>query len=188
MMELRAKLEAGHRLTPGQAGQSAQTGQTGPAGHPVYGTLCLKFDRRQKSRQRVVLTSGEDALVILPRGAYLRGGERLLSADGRIVEVVAEPEEVLHVECADPTALARAAYHLGNRHVPVEIGTGYLRLAPDHVLAAMLRGLGAAVTERVMPFEPEAGAYGHEHPPHGDEQGGRGEARIHEYGTHGRHD
>ena len=79
----------------------------------------------------------------LPRGEVLRGGDLLLASDGRVVEVVARPERLLHVECDSPQALARAAYHLGNRHVPVQVGDGCLRLAADHVLEQMLKGLGA---------------------------------------------
>jgi urease accessory protein len=95
---------------------------------------------------------------------------------------------VLHVTCATPRELARAAYHLGNRHVPVEVGEGYLRLAADHVLKEMLEGLGATVAGMQAPFEPEAGAYGasqghahsHEHDhEHGHDHGG---AKIHQYG------
>jgi len=88
---------------------------------------------------------------------------------------------VLHVECTTPAELARAAYHLGNRHVPVQVGDGWLRIAEDHVLADMLKGLGARVTPMRAPFEPEAGAY---HADHDHEHGGR----IHEYGAHPDHD
>jgi len=90
------------------------------------------------------------------------------------------------VECASPRALARAAYHLGNRHVPVQVGDGYLRLAADHVLEQMLKAQGARLVAVDAPFEPEAGAYGGHH--HGDgahDRGAAGQgARIHEYGDH----
>jgi urease accessory protein len=94
-----------------------------------------------------------------------------------VIEVVAEPEKVLHVQCATPAGLAIAAYHLGNRHVPVQVGEGFLRIVADHVLEALLKGLNASVTPMEAPFEPEGGAYlgAHHHP---DSQGGR----IHEYG------
>ena len=118
---------------------------------------------------------------MLPRGEILRGGDLVVASDGRVIEVVAAPESVLHVECASHAELARAAYHLGNRHVPVEIGDGFLRLAADHVLAEMLRGLDATVTAREAPFEPEAGAYGGAHHFHNEESRA---ARIHEYGNH----
>ena len=155
------------------------------AGDPqAQAHLRLPFHLRQKSRLRTKLTDGEDAWLLLPRGDILRGGDKLLASDGRIVEVMAQPEDVLHVQCADATALARAAYHLGNRHVPVQVSDGFLRIAADHVLAEMLRGLGATLTPLQAPFEPEAGAYGtagaagaHHH--HDDAGAHRG--RIHEY-------
>jgi urease accessory protein len=142
--------------------------------------LKLPFDLRQKSRLRTKLVDGEDAWLLLQRGDILRGGDKLLANDGRVVEVVSEIEDVLNVECANAMALARAAYHLGNRHVPVQVGDGFLRIAADHVLAEMLKGLGAILTAMQAPFEPEAGAYGgagHHH--HSDEGGHAG--RIHEY-------
>ncbi|MDX1374282.1 MAG: urease accessory protein UreE [Burkholderiales bacterium] len=143
--------------------------------------LVLPFEKRQKSRLRARLDSGEEVALELPRGELLRGGDRLVASDGRVVEVIAQPEAVVHVTCADARALARAAYHLGNRHVPVEVGEGYLRIAADHVLEAMLRGLGATLEPRNAPFEPEAGAYGGGHHHHGESGGG---ARIHEFHAH----
>jgi urease accessory protein len=139
--------------------------------------LELPFELRQKSRLRTRLASGEEAWLLLGRGEILRGGDLLVAAGGCVVEVVARPERLLHVECATPQLLARAAYHLGNRHIPVEVGRAYLRLAYDHVLEQMLVGLGACVTTIEAPFEPEAGAYaGHTHV-----QDGGSRARIHEY-------
>jgi urease accessory protein len=155
-------------------------------GIAVRGQLVLPFDLRQKSRLRAQLASGEEAALVLPRGEVLRGGDLVVASDGRVIEVVAEPERVLHVECATPTELARAAYHLGNRHVPVQVGEGFLRLAADHVLEEMLRGLGAQVSALVAPFEPEAGAYGGGH--HHHEDGEPHAGRIHEYGSHHEHD
>ena len=150
--------------------------------------LQLPFEQRQKSRLRTKLASGEEVGLRLPRGEVLRGGDLLLASDGRVVEVIARPEQLLHVECDSPQALARAAYHLGNRHVPVQVGEGWLRLAADHVLEQMLKGLGARTSPVEAPFEPEAGAYGGHthgagHHTHGSEAGHG--ARIHEYGSHG---
>ncbi len=145
--------------------------------------LPLPFDLRQKSRLRAKLDSGEEVAIMLPRGEILRGGDLLSASDGRVVEVVARPERLLHVECASSQALTRAAYHLGNRHVPVQVGDGFLRLAADHVLEQMLKGLGARVAEIEAPFEPEAGAYGGGH--HHRGEAGHG-GRIHEYGGHTR--
>lgn len=145
----------------------------------VKGRLELPFDKRQKSRLRAQLASGEAVALNLPRGEILRGGDLVVASDGRIIEVVAAPEQLLHAVCADPTVLARAAYHLGNRHVPVQVGDGFLRIAADHVLEAMLQGLGATLTPIEAPFEPEAGAYGAHPHQHGEDAGA---ARIHTYG------
>src|SRR5688572_17072891 len=112
---------------------------------PHDAELVLPFELRQKSRLRTRLASGEEAGLFLERGAVLRGGDCLLGSDGRIVLVVAAEEDLMHAACPGPCALARAAYHLGNRHVAVEIGDGWLRLQHDEVLAQMLRGLGATV-------------------------------------------
>src|SRR4030095_14514930 len=108
----------------------------------IKGHLKLPFEMRQKSRFKAVLASGEEVGVMLPRGEILRGGDLVTASDGRIIEVVAQPESVLHVEGATPAALAKIAYHLGNRHVPVEVGDGYLRLGEDHVFGRILVGLG----------------------------------------------
>lgn len=137
--------------------------------------LTLPFELRQKSRLRARLDNGEEVSLILPRGRVLRGGERVTAPDGRELEIVAAPEKLLHIECE---RLARVAYHLGNRHVPLEIGSGFLRIAEDHVLEEMVRGLGARVVRIEAPFEPEHGAYGHRH----DEMGHGG--KIHDHHHH----
>jgi urease accessory protein len=127
--------------------------------------LKLPFDQRQKSRLRTRLASGEEVGLFLEHGAVLRGGDYLQASDGRTVLVVAAEEDLMQATCATPFELARAAYHLGNRHVAVQIGAGWLRFQKDEVLAQMLRGLNATVTALSAPFEPEAGAYaaGHHH-------------------------
>jgi urease accessory protein len=126
--------------------------------------LILPFELRQKSRLRTALSSGEEVGLNLDRGHILRGGDQLLADDGRVVEIVASPEEVSVVTSSDPLQLARAAYHLGNRHVSVQIGPGWLRYLHDHVLDEMVIGLGLPVAIDTLPFEPEAGAYsGHSH-------------------------
>lgn len=139
--------------------------------------LVLPFDRRQKSRLRVTLESGIEAALQLARGTILRGGDRLRTGDGRIVQVIAADEPVLHVTASDAQQLMRAVYHLANRHVPLQIGDGWLRLESDHVLKEMLLGLGMTATERSAPFEPEAGAYGGGHRHHED----------HDHGDHRHH-
>ena len=122
--------------------------------------LVLPFEQRQKSRLRTTVRDGEEIGLFLERGTVLRGGEFLLADDGRVVHVVAADEDLYEIRCPDPDALARAAYHLGNRHTPVQVGAGWLRIAADEVLAGMLRGQGATVAALRAPFEPETGAYG----------------------------
>lgn len=125
-------------------------------------TVTLPFDRRQRTRQRLLLDDGREAALLLPRGTVLRGGDRLRSEDGEVIAVKAAAEQVSTAFCADPLQLARAAYHLGNRHIAVQIGTGWLRYLHDHVLDHMLREMGMHVKRETVPFEPEAGAY-HSH-------------------------
>lgn len=123
-------------------------------------TLTLPFETRCKCRGKVKLDSGEDAGVMLAWGESLRDGDVLSTANGVLVRIVAASEAVMLVKCSHPRELAAVAYHLGNRHVPVEIGEGTLKLAPDHVLKAMVEGLGAQVQMTTAPFDPEPGAYG----------------------------
>jgi urease accessory protein len=143
----------------------------------VRGQLALTFDSRQKSRLLTRLASGEEVGLKLPRGEILRGGDLVTASDGRVIEVVSLPEKLLHIES---DSLARVAYHLGNRHVPVQVGEGFLRIAEDHVLEEMLLKLGAKVTHLEAPFEPEAGAYAggqHQH----DEMGHGGKIHDHHH-------
>jgi urease accessory protein len=126
--------------------------------------LVLPFDQRQKARQRARLAAGDEVGIQLPRGTVLRGGDRLRAADGTLLEIVAAHEGVSTVWARDLRRLAQVAYHLGNRHVALEIGTGWVRYLADHVLDGMVAQLGLAVIHHDEPFEPEAGAYGsHEH-------------------------
>ena len=128
---------------------------------PAEVRLILPFEVRQKTRFRAVLSTGEAVGVVLERGGVLRSGDCLLADDGRIIEVLAAPETVTTVRADDPWQLARAAYHLGNRHVSLQLGTGWLRFPHDHVLADMVAGLGLTPVTETAPFEPEPGAYGH---------------------------
>lgn len=132
--------------------------------------VTLPFDQRQKSRLRVRLESGDEAALRLERGIVLRDGDRLRSGDGRIVVVRAAHEPVAHVTASEPLQLTRAAYHLGNRHVPLQVGAGWLRLGQDHVLEHMLEHLGVSIRHEMAPFEPEAGAYGGGHHHHHDDE------------------
>jgi urease accessory protein len=125
-------------------------------------TLALTAEERTRSRYRL---ETQDGIVFLrlPRGTVLRDGDLLQAEDASVVvRVVAKPEPVL-VVTATSVLLFKAAYHLGNRHVPVEVAQDYLRLSPDPVLRTMLEQLGAQVHEAMLPFQPEIGAYGHHH-------------------------
>jgi len=126
-------------------------------------TLTLAFDERRKSRLAATLDNGENIALLLPRGTVLRDGEVLVADDGGLVRIVAKPEAVLLVRANDALTLTRAAYHLGNRHTPVEVGTDYLKLEYDPVLADMLKRIGATVEQVSLPFQPETGAYGGGH-------------------------
>lgn len=125
-------------------------------------TLALTASERTRSRHRF---ETEDGIVFLrlPRGSLLRDGDILVDeTSGSLVRIVAKPERVLTVFDSNLLNLLKAAYHLGNRHVPVEIAPSYLRLSPDPVLKAMLLQLGLEVKEEISPFQPETGAYGHD--------------------------
>jgi urease accessory protein len=140
------------------------------AGGVPQARLVLPFEQRQKSRLLTSLSDGAEVGLMLPRGTVLRGGDLLRAEDGRIVEVVAAAEAVSMVQSDNPVLLARAAYHLGNRHVAVQITADSLRYLHDHVLDDMVRGLGFEVRFANLPFEPEAGAYAsatHAHSGHG---------------------
>jgi len=147
----------------------------------VRGKLQLPFESRQKSRLKTRLVSGEEVAVMLPRGEILRGGDLVTASDGRVIEVVAESERLLHIESKE---LAKIAYHLGNRHVPVQVGGNFLRIAEDHVLEEMARKLGANVSHVEAAFEPEAGAYAGGHHQH-DEMGHGGKIHDHHAHDHG---
>jgi len=143
----------------------------------VKGQLKLPFDSRQKSRLKTKLVSGEEVGLMLPRGEILRGGDLVTASDGRVIEVVAEPEKLLHIET---DSLPKVAYHLGNRHVAVQVGQTFLRIAEDHVLEEMLKKMGAKVSRVEAPFEPEAGAYAGGHHQH-DEMGHGGKIHDHHH-------
>ena len=138
------------------------------------GYLTLPIEQRVRSRLRVTLDDGRDAGLFLPRGTLLRGGDRLGGKNGLVIEIIAADEPVSTVYCDDLARLARAAYHLGNRHVPLQVEHGWLRYQHDHVLDDMLRQMDLQPVTEQAPFEPEAGAYqqaahththSHEHSP-----------------------
>ncbi|MEQ1659609.1 MAG: urease accessory protein UreE, partial [Hylemonella sp.] len=132
----------------------------------------LDWDVRQKSRFAATDSLGRELGVFLPRGTLVRGGDVLVAEDGSLIRVIAAPQAVLRITaCArhgSPFDLTRAAYHLGNRHVPIELKPDHLKIEPDHVLADMLRAMHLTVVEAQEAFEPEGGAYsadghGHDH-------------------------
>ena len=136
-------------------------------------TVELDWDVRQKSRFAATDSAGRELGIFLPRGTLVRGGDVLVAEDGSMVRVIAAPQPVLVITHCNshgtPFDLTRAAYHLGNRHVPIELQPDHLKIEPDHVLADMLRAMHLIVTEQNLAFEPEGGAYtaghggGHDH-------------------------
>ena len=163
---------------------------------PPSDSVALAYDERKRSRLKVTLASGKEAGIFLERGDHLHGNDRLLAEDGStVVEILAAPEKLIEATADTPLLFARAAYHLGNRHVPVQIlptaNGGTLRFQTDHVLAEMVKGIGCTVAEVEAPFQPESGAYGahsgshgghHHHGHDHDEE----HARLHNPG-HGPH-
>ena len=156
-------------------------------------TIELDWDVRQKSRFATTDSQGRALAIFLPRGQAVRGGDVLVAEDGSLIRVLAAPQKVLHITaCAEhgtPFDLMRAAYHLGNRHVPIELQADHLKIEPDHVLADMLRSMHMTVVAAELPFEPEGGAYGghvtndgHSH--HGHAHHSHGEGCAHEHGEH----
>ncbi len=132
-------------------------------------TVVLEFDDRHRRRMAMTGTRGLEFLLDLPETVALRGGDALVLDDGRLVEVVAAPEPLIELRGVDPRQMVRLAWHLGNRHLPVQIAGKHLRIRRDHVIEEMVKGLGASVVEIEAPFDPEGGAYvsaGHDHHDH----------------------
>ncbi|MFP1041793.1 urease accessory protein UreE [Acinetobacter baumannii] len=125
----------------------------------AFETVELTFDTRQKSRFRAALASGVDIGADLPRTGILRSGSYIATQEGDVLCVDAKPERLMKVTAQTEFDLLKAAYHLGNRHVPLMLTPTALYFEPDHVLAEMVEGLGLTVTETDHPFEPESGAY-----------------------------
>ncbi|MHB8269305.1 urease accessory protein UreE [Bradyrhizobium sp.] len=145
---------------------------------PAVDTVVLGFDDRHRRRMAMTGTRGLEFLLDLENAIALRGGDALVLEDGRLIEVVAAPEPLAEIRCNDPQHLVRVAWHLGNRHLPTQITTKGLRIRRDHVIEAMVKGLGARVIEIEAPFDPEGGAYaggGHAHAP---------EHHVHDHATH----
>ena len=154
-------------------------------------TIELDWDVRQKSRFDATDSGGRTLGVFLPRGTVVRGGDVLVAEDGSLVRALAAPQSVLKItHCSThgtPYDLIRAAYHLGNRHVPIELKPDHLKIEPDHVLADMLRAMHLIVHAVDEAFEPESGAYassGHAHSGHGHSHASNhGDAHDHSHGA-----
>jgi urease accessory protein len=146
----------------------------------AVGSLTLDFDSRHRRRVRLTTDGGEDLLLDLPKAVAMAQGDGLMLEDGRWLRVVAAAEPLLEIRTGSGRALARAAWHLGNRHLPAEIEDGIIRIRPDHVIEAMLKRLGAMVTHVTAPFQPEGGAYNRHD--HGDEhQHDHGHSHPHDH-------
>lgn len=152
----------------------------------VKGRLELPFAARREGRLETQLASGEKVALRLPAGEILRGGDLVTASDGRVIEVVAAPEKVLHVEFKG-VELAKAAHRLGERHVPVQVGDGFLRLGADPALEELLKKMGGKASEVEAPFEPEVEsggthAQGHAHHDHDHHEHDHHEHDHHHHG------
>jgi urease accessory protein len=161
-------------------------------------TVVLDFDDRHRRRMAMTGTRGLEFLLDLENATVLQGGDALVLDDGRLVEVVAAPESLLEIRGHDPHHLVRVAWHLGNRHLPTQIMPKGLRIRRDHVIEAMVKGLGARVIEIEAPFDPEGGAYagaGHAHAPENaphdhaaQDHSSHDHDHNHDHGDHHHHD
>jgi len=148
-------------------------------------TVVLDFDDRHRRRMAMRGTRGLEFLLDLENAIALRGGDALVLDDGRLIEVVAAPEPLLEIRGIDPQHLVRLGWHLGNRHLPTQIMPKGLRIRRDHVIEAMVKGLGARVVEIEAPFDPEGGAYAHAVHDHATHDHGHDH---HHHGDHHHHD
>jgi urease accessory protein len=167
--------------------------------HAAADTVVLDFDDRHRRRMAMTGTRGLEFLLDLENAIALRGGDALVLEDGRLIEVVAAPEPLVEIRGADPLHLVRVAWHLGNRHLPTQIMPKGLRIRRDHVIEAMVTGLGARIIEIEAPFDPEGGAYaavhadsdyahGHgaqDHASHGHDHHGHHDHDHHKHDDHG---
>jgi urease accessory protein len=150
-------------------------------------TVVLDFDDRHRRRMAMTGTRGLEFLLDLENAVALRGGDALVLDDGRLVEVVAAPEPLLEIRGQDPHHLVRVAWHLGNRHLPTQIMAKGLRIRRDHVIEAMVKGLGARVIEIEAPFDPEGGAYAGGSHAHAAESAHAHDHSAHDHGGHDHH-
>jgi urease accessory protein len=154
---------------------------------PPADTIVLDFDDRHRRRMAMTGTRGLSFLLDLENAVALRGGDALVLDDNRLIEVVAAPEPLAEIRCNDPRHLVRVAWHLGNRHMPTQIMPKGLRIRRDHVIEAMVKGLGARVIEIEAPFDPEGGAYAGGGDAHAGE-GGPHDHAAHDHSSHGHGD
>ena len=147
-------------------------------------TVVLDFDDRHRRRMAMTGTRGLEFLLDLETAVALRGGDALVLEDGRLVEVVAAPEPLVELRSPDPAHLVRVAWHLGNRHLPTQITGRGLRIRRDHVIEAMVQGLGARIIEIEAPFDPEGGAYAAVAETHGHAGQGHHDHAHHDHGKH----
>ena len=153
-------------------------------------TVVLDFDDRHRRRMAMTGTRGLEFLLDLENAVVLRGGDALVLEDGRLIEVVAAAEPLVEIRGADPLHLVRVAWHLGNRHLPTQIMPKGLRIRRDHVIEAMVKGLGARIIEIEAPFDPEGGAYAssHAHVPeahaHAHAHSSHAHAHAHAHSSH----
>jgi urease accessory protein len=152
-------------------------------------TVVLDFDDRHRRRMAMTGTRGLEFLLDLENAVALRGGDALVLEDDRLIEVVAAPEPLVEIRGSDPHHLVRVAWHLGNRHLPTQIMPKSLRIRRDHVIEAMVKGLGARLIEIEAPFDPEGGAYAesHAHAGEADAHGHTGHDHAHDHASHGHH-
>src|ERR1700759_1882728 len=172
---------------------------------PPADTVVLDFDDRHRRRMAMTGTRGLEFLLDLEVAVALRGGDALVLEDGRLIEVVAAPEPLIEIRGSDPHHLIRVAWHLGNRHLPTQIMAKGLRIRRDHVIEAMVRGLGARIIEIEAPFDPEGGAYAggghahaaddhahdhgaHDHAAHDHSKHDHSHGHSHDHGGHHHHD
>lgn len=148
------------------------------------GQLILDYDARHRRRLRLTTDKGEDVLLDLPKAVAMADGDGLRLDDGRWLRVTAAAEQLAEIRCRNAHELARIAWHLGNRHLPAEIGDGIIHIRPDHVIESMLAGLGAQVSHVDAPFQPEGGAYGG----HSHDSGHHNHSHSHEQGHHHHHE
>ena len=141
--------------------------------------LLLPFDERKRGRLKAVTVNGQDAGIFIDRGEVMRDGTLLRAETGEVIRITAANEAVTTARCGDPLTYARACYHLGNRHVPLQIGDNWLRYQIDHVLDEMVTLLGLELDHEQAPFEPENGAYAKGHSHHHSHDHGHGHHEHH---------